>query len=348
MAEKKLGCSFLIVFLLFLEQVPASYSLANYNLSDYPWLQVGTYAKYWSGPGGSPDFVLPNGSLMIALSGEAHAIANMSWIVTQRTGDKVYLTMNYTISGAESTENDAKYPGRLTSFNFSTSLSLMMDVQTRMAYVNGKPEGIIDLWSDPAPTVGQLVSVGTVFVDGQAYNVTSSIKEISDCSVRITFGGPIESQGRTYWCVKNYHLEDDSFGYPNTYRIGWLNVTGGQEIWNGVDITPAWEPLEPFGTFDYYTGLAIQNVFLDFPVNRTVCQIINNSPVGCSYLSFSTALGEYFRSSALILVLVSTNAPLVPSDAGTTYEIPWLPVASVTALAVVSLSLVYLYRRRGG
>jgi hypothetical protein len=282
---------------------------------------------------------------MISLSGESVAVANMSWIVTQRTGDTVYLTMHYSISGAESTENDAKYLGRTTPFNFSTSLSVMMDVQTRMAYVNGRPEGILDLWADPVPSVGQSVSLGTVFVAAQAYNISSKTK-ISDCAAGSTFGGPIQSQGKTYWCVKYYHLEDGSFGFPNAYRIGWLNVSGGVEIWNGSNITPTWSPLTPFGTFDYYTGLAIQNTFLDFPINRTTCQIEDNSPVNCAYVSFGTAVGEYFRSSALGLTLVSTNAPIIPTETGSTYEIPWLLIASGTTLAVASFSVIYLYRRR--
>jgi hypothetical protein len=338
----KAGLLTLLIILLLLVPVQVALSSSSYNLSDYPWLQTGTYMRYQIfNIGTGPDFVLPNGTLLVGLA-YSSAQGNMTLVITNRSGDVVDLDINYSITG-NATAQGQMFP---TEYNYSTSIKVQVDIPTRMAYVDGKPEGIIPFWSVPLPTGGQSVLFSTVYVGGTPYNITANVDGPSDCTPNLILGPPMESQGKVYYCVKNYLLEDVAFGWPtSSSRFGWENMSGGFHFVGNVT-TPSWLPMSPIGSYDYYNGLALNFLIPDYSINQTVCFIVGNSPTNCAYVSFSTTLGEYFRTHGANMALASTNVPLIPTETGNTPQIPWLLVASATVIATVSLSLLYLRRRR--
>jgi hypothetical protein len=154
----KAGLLTLLIILLLLVPVQVALSSSSYNLSDYPWLQTGTYMRYQIfNIGTGPDFVLPNGTLLVGLA-YSSAQGNMTLAITNRSGDVVDLDINYSITG-NATAQGQMFP---TEYNYSTSIKVQVDIPTRMAYVDGKPEGIIPFWSVPLPTGGQSVLFSSV------------------------------------------------------------------------------------------------------------------------------------------------------------------------------------------
>lgn len=324
------------------------------NLSNYPWLQVGARATYSTLNGtnvfNAPSFVLANGTVLFALSSESWAEANLTWSVTNRTPDTATLNVTYSIAGADNPPppRDAKllYGTELVRFSYQKSIIIVVNLENNTASVDGSPEGIINFWSAPLPATGVSLTLGTVLVGSQTYQVSGAVVPLRGPIARPVF--PIV-RGEEYSVnLMGYDLTQEQFVQPLISRTAWLNTTGGGCDYNGTNhcvIPITHTALPPYADYDYFSGLALDFSVPEYQVARTVCQFANNTLYDCGYVPFGTSLGEYFRSGGATLWLISTNVQIgPPGTSANPYSAYWFAL-SVSAAVVVVGSVTYLWRR---
>lgn len=310
----------LVLFLL--GPVEATQQVTTKNLGDYPWLQQGSTATYTNIDMTGASFILPNGTVLINIDqAKEWANANLTWLITNRIDDVVSLNVTYKIMGIESGPRICPpCQPKPIKFAYHNSIIVNVDLHNNSATVDGKPEGTVPFWAAPLPAKGVPVVYGTVFVAGQAYDVSSpplSAGSPPSPFVRPGGGYPIVN-GRGYADSYIYLLAQQEFVFPNAdVRIAWLNYSVNACDYNGtnhcvrkIDHTP----LFPFGQYDYYTGLALQFTLPAYPWQYEVCRYVDNNLTDCGYVTYGTTLGEYFHSGAAPLYLLSTNVPIGPSS----------------------------------
>ncbi len=324
--------------LLFGNSVPF---IVTVNQSDFPWLKSGAYAEYSSlGITGSPGFVLPNGTFLRSFGTGCPCWANATllWDVKQRVGDSVFLIVNYSIRGQERTPNSvASIP-----FNFMTSLDMKIDVPTGMAYSDNKSEGIIGFWSVPLPSVGERITFGTTFIEGQAHNVSAVLGADGVCDNCGLPGTPIVNGVQFTGTLPQYYLPNSVFAAPLTGVFLGMNYTN--QVPAGY---PQYSPLEPSGGYDYYNGLAITFTIPEYSSARSVCDLDGNTTTNCRIATYSTTLGDYLRSYSGSLYLISTNIDLLPVSGGSQLPLGSETIVSVLVVAAVAaLSIIYYQHHR--
>lgn len=347
-------CWAALLFLLVSPSVEAgTVSVTVVNQGAYPWLVKGSYADYL---GGTADYVLPNGTLLLNLfhSGQLApsltANTSLDWSILNRTGDLAWMQMKYHTSGCDMSETQAmnydnnSYTGaKCTRFDFNTSLTMKVNVTNREAYIGGRPVGILNFWGPPL-IINQTTTVGTAFVNGVPYDLSSESSPVYSSSN--VLGGPTavnESGTVTHGPFMFYSLRQDTFGTGRNQTFGWIKTYGPQ----GISFLPK---AMPSGTYDYYSGLAFSFSQPEYPVPQIVCGVESGQPVNCRYTTYGTTLGSYFRGSQGRLSLNSTNIPIDPKGAGgltgSTSPVSLFDTALAVIAAVIAASLVVVYRQR--
>jgi hypothetical protein len=349
-----------IVLLLVSPSVEAgTVSVTVVNQAEYPWLVKGSYADYLGGVGG---YVLANGTLLLNLFSSSNLVptpsanTSLDWTILNRTGNVAWLQMQYHASGCDVSQEQAEnydksgYTGsKCTKFDFDTSLTLEVNIVTREAYVGGQSVGVINLWAPPL-LVNQTAPVGTAFVNGVRYDLASESSPLySTSSVLLSgaYGGPlaINESGTVYGGPFTvYLLGQATFGTGHNQTLGWLKVYGP----NGTAFFPK---TAPSGIYDYYNGLALTFSQPEYPIPQIVCSAENGQSTNCSYTTYATTLGSYFRSAGGDLFLNSTNIPVVPSQStggpsGPTLSSLLLDIVLVAVASVVIVSLGVIYWRQ--
>jgi hypothetical protein len=328
--------------------------------STYPWLVRGAYANYVDFPVGEiPYFVTTNGTLLLGFAPVGNGTvlpkppgghASLNWTVTNREGDTVWLEIGFHAYGCDYSYQQVKSNGNCTSYNFSTSLGISVNLTTNEAYVNGQPEGLLNFWEPPLLNGGTL-DFSTAFVGGEPFTVVGHAGAPGNSSMilglptngindtGVVYDGPYDA----------YFVGQATFGTGPDSQFGWENVTGalgGPQLFS----------LDPRGAYDYWNGLAYEFSIPSYPLNRTVCSISSGKAVGCQYTSYATTLGNYFRSGIGELGLVSTNIPLGPSQTSETSTLDVTPppffnqyvvIPIITIVAVALASFFLVVKRRG-
>jgi hypothetical protein len=339
--------------------VSSSGAVTSVNESNYPWLVKGAFANYTTGkliPGSDPPyFVVANGTILINYppskpirrplgTGEA----NMSWIVTKRTGDMVKLYVTFQTSGCQYSEAEFKGDGTCTPYNFSTSLYTEVNVTSGESYTNGEPSGFLNFWGPPLPSDGTTRTAGTVYLDGQPFDSSAVVTDVTTTAnshLIVTWAPPggISVSGTAFngpWAF--YELVPQSFATGANLTYGWLNVTvgGGSPTGaGGASLFSTASPLGPQGFYDYYNGLAYQFSMPDYPTGQTVCDLEGGKATNCQHTQYSTSLGSYFRSGDGVMNLVATNIQLnsIPPGGSSPGQQPSYLVYVVPAAALVLL-----------
>jgi hypothetical protein len=253
-------------------------------------------------------FVLPNGTVLFALTQNTWVEGNLSWQVISRAGNVVTLNLTYSIRGVEnappkysSDYNLVFLQHHVLRFDFNTSVVAEVDLQDNVARVGGKPAGVVNFWSSPLPKNKDTLPAGTAFVGNMSYVVNASAHVAKNTFFPVVTP---KVMGKAYsGVVSEFTLFQQDFVEPPTSRNAWLNTTS-----EGVSHTT----LPPFGYYDYYTGLALAFSVPSYPVQMSVCRFAHNATYDCGYVPYATSLGEYFRSELGSLYLVSTNVQVGP------------------------------------
>lgn len=335
------GIALVLFVLLVSGGLPLSVTV---NEASLPWLLPGTYADYTSGTpvGSPPEYVLPNGTILVGYgagcSSRCNAIADLSWVVTNRGTNYINMALNYSITGEELPKLDSL---TLIPFNFSVSLRLKVNIETGMAYIDGQPQGVIGLWAEPLPSESEAIVFGTIAMNGAMHNVTGIMNghSKSDIEPVMVNGSPFTGE------LDTYNLDDSNFGQPLTAVWAGENSTlvgfGGQP-------PPPYRNLPPSAFYDYYNGLAMGYTLPEYPVEATVCNLHSNVTTGCQVTTFSTALGQYLRTVSGSVYLSSTNISLLPGVSGSQPLSLYLQfsVGAVIAIAVVGTVIFFSTKRR--
>lgn len=338
------------VFLLLFLNLSKSSAVVTVNQSNFPWLQAGAYADYSSNYlGDHPWFVMPNGNLLIPITQGTLSLAELNWSVTERSGNLVYITVNYGIFGNENPQNwfnlKEANENYTIYFNYTISINIDVDVGSNMAYINNTPVGIINFWSSPLPAAGEEIAVGSIMLAGIPINVTGGASAVSQTNLPVA---PIVSGVAFEGSLKQYQLMNSMFVAPSSGKVGWESYSDQFFVNGSTDSEKAYTYLDPEGDFNYYNGLALSINVPDYPINRTVCELNNSYPSNCSDRSFGTTLGQYFRSVSGSLFLVRTNISLEPTGASSTSITPQWPVLLVAAAVLIfgiTGGVYYLSRR---
>lgn len=313
------------------------------NGSAFPWLVVGTYADYRSTSLFEPPyFVTTNGTLLLGSGGplpQGHVWLN--WTVTSRTGDMVGLNIGYHAYGCDYSEQQEENVEDCTPYDFATATGVVINLTTNEAYVDGQPQGIVNLWEPPL-TSGGTLNLGTAFVGAKPYTVVGNASAAVEYA---SVGGTYEvndsgtMKGPPFYA---YLITGITFGTGRNSTFGWEKsyAEGPESVFY----------LDPSGAYDYYNGLAYFFSIPDYPINQTVCDTSSGQPLNCQYTSYSTALGNFFRSGLGELSLVSTDVPLGPSQSATSTASPGgIPEFPNQFLAIAAVTLIlgsYLLLRR--
>lgn len=342
--------------------VAAAVSVTVVNQSDYPWLVKGSYADYL---GGQQDYVLPNGTLTIAgYTSIGFGIPTSSgnttldWIMLNRTGDSAWIQTSYHAYGCDSSEGQYNdyFKGNFTKplqcvkVDFGTSLTLRVDVPTGQAYVDGQPVGVFNFWAPPLLD-RQPAYVGTAFVGGVRYDLSANASAPSTTTSHSILSGAngnplaINESGTTYGGPFTYYtLAQSTFGTGPDSTFGWIKSVS--ENFNGnQSFTPK---VDPSGFYNYYNGLALQLSEPDYPVSQTVCGVENGQPANCSYTTYGTSLGTYFRGAGAELFLTATNVPLTPTESQPSPSQPGIHLLyyATPGIAVAAVVVFVLTKRK--
>ena len=350
-----LSCAALLLLLVSPPAEAGAVSVTIISQGGYPWLVKGAYADYL---GGTADYVLPNGTLLLNLFSSGQlvptrtAYTSLDWIMLNRTGDMAWLRVQYHTSGCDASQEQAEnydnssYTGsKCTKFDFATTLTMEVNVTSREAYIRGQPVGILSFWAPPL-IINQTATVGSAFVNGIRHDLLSESSPIYSTSN--VLGGPtaVNESGTTYHGpFLFYSLGQATFGTGRNQTFGWLKVYGPQ----GISFLPK---AMPSGTYDYYSGLAFSFSQPEYPIPQIVCGVESDQTVNCNYTTYGTTLGSYFRGSQGELYLNSTNIPINPKSngnpTGSTFPVSLLDatLAGVALVMVVSLGVVYWRRKR--
>jgi hypothetical protein len=257
----------------------------------------------------------------------------------------VEVNIGFRAYGCDYSQQQVKNNENCTPYNFNTTVEVSVNLTTNEAYVGGQPQGLVNLW-DPPLINGGTLNFGTAFVRGEPYTVVGNASAAESALLggvtEVNDSGVMKS-GPFYF----YGVTGVTFGTGPNLIVGWLHVSGG-----GRSVFY----LDPYGAYDYYNGLAYFFSIPDYPINRTVCNTSSGQAVNCQYTSFATALGNYFRSGAGELGLVSTNVPLGPGQTSETttssqtppfYAFPYVVVPAAIIIAGSLLALFYANRKRG-
>ncbi len=278
----------------------------------------GAFATYqYSSVGEPPAHVLNNGTVLLGVAPPPSSLhteawppatgtANMTWTVLSRTGEMAELNVSFESSGCEYSDGQTL----CTTFNFHNSVRVSVNVTNGESYVDGQPQGRLNFWAPPLLVQGQLY-LGSVFVGGSRIDSVGNIS----ASPKTSFGGtPIYVSGSEVQPPYNtYFVTPTTLGYsPSNYRYAWENISL-------VNLNHPNEVsgLGPSGYYDYYTGLALYMSGPEYPIRQTVCNVKNGGLSDCRYVSFGTALGDFFYTGDASFVLTSTNILLAPVESQT-------------------------------
>ena len=327
---------------------------------DYPWLVQGATADYISvNVGDPPHFITSSGQLLMLApakpgtpvinDGFGEGVASLNWTVASRTGNDVLLNVSFHASGCQDNEtaymvaNQTAAP--CTSYNFSTTISVLVNVTSDEASVGGINQGMLNFWEPPL-LENESVQSGSVIINQQQFISVANVGAPFESTGLILPGGtaPVDVSGTPYTSpIELYSLTPSTFGISSAYQIGWLhaNVT--------MPGTIHANPFGPQGIYDFSNGLAYEFSLPQYPINQTICTW---PAVDCELANVSTTLGEFFRSAAGTLLLTSTNIPLSATQTTPTnnqspsnsslYEIATI---AVSLLAIAGLAALVIRRR---
>jgi hypothetical protein len=335
---------------------------------DYPWLVQGAYADYITIYfGQAPWFVTSSGQLLMMapeLPGTPNnpvngwipgtGSASLNWTVLNRTDNYVSLGVAFHAAGCQDNETAYKIMNQsaapCTYYNYSSKITVLVNLTTNEAYVNGVDQGLLNFWNFPLIQRGTILD-GSVFVNQTRFDSSSNVSALLvSTSIALPPGmQSVKVSGIVYTNpITLYELTPSSFGIPNSnYRIGWLNGSGSVI---GSNIQES--PFGPFGYYDYYNGLAYMFSMPQFPIDQTICEFDHGQPMNCQLANVSTTLGLFFRSGLGTFLLRSTNISLGPDQqqsSGSQTNALLTETAEVTIpLAVIGIATFLIHRKRLG
>lgn len=287
------------------------------NESSYPWLAQGAYADYVGLNGEAPAFVLQNGTVLLGVQPpgstlpQSTANITLDWMVLNRTADMAWLSISFHIAGCEYSETEFKDDGNCTSFNFSHTQVVLVNVTDGESYINGQSQGRLSLWAPPLLVGGEVYS-GTAFVNGTAHDSLSNVTAYPSMNLGIPITTP---NGVVTGPYDVYQLIPTLFGFNGTKStFAWENVTLAGN--NGGKLITVFPISTPSGLYDYYNGLGIEISLPQYPINETVCDLGHGQVTDCQVTTYATTLGNFFRSASTTLALTSTNVPIGASQPG--------------------------------
>lgn len=262
----------------------------------------------------------------------------------------IWLNVTFYTAGCQYSKKEFEEGSPCTSYNFGTSITTEVDLASGESYTGGRSSGLIDFWGPPLPKDGDSGYLGTVFADDRPVNSSAVVGDVSSTAnnsrLIVAWAPPngINMSGSAFYGPYTfYQLIPATFGTGENYQYAWMNVSSSYSLGNQ---SASIFPLGPQGFYDYYNGLAYSFSLPDYPINRTVCAIYQESAVtDCRYTSYSTTLGDYFRSGQGILNLEATNIQLDPTQSNRLALFDTILVG-VAAVVTVSLSVVYWLRKR--
>lgn len=305
-------------------------SVTVVNEGDYPWLVPGAYANYTALNIGPPFFITSTGQMLDGTS-EAKGtpnnpvngwlpgsgVASLNWTVASRDGNNVSLIVSFLAKGCQ--DNVTAYLAAnqsiapCTYYNYSTGVTVLVNLTTNEAYVGGVDQGALDFWSQPLLANTTLQS-GSVIINGTIFPSMANISNVMPSSeVGWQVNGPpyVNVSGSLYKdTFPLYDAIGTTFSYNNANSsLGWLNSSATEVTGPNQTLIPR-TSIGPTGFYDYYNGLAYQFSIPQFPLDETICRY--DQPISyCSNVSnVSTTLGQYFRSADGFLQLTATNIVL--------------------------------------
>ena len=354
----------LLVLLTLMALLPsvnfASSAATIINESSFPWLVQGAYANYTSEVGSASAFVLQNGTVLLGVSPpgpptlpQGGANVSLDWMVLNRTNDMAWISIAFQVAGCEYSQNEDRDHQNCTPFGFSDTQVVDANVTDGEAYLDGESVGRLNLWGPPLTTGGTLYS-GTAFIGGAAYDSLANVTAYPSLNLGIRIVTPTGVDTGPY---NVYRVTPALFGTGRSSIYAWENISNATFIYNGTLLT-VFPMFAPSGIYDYYNGLAIQVSNPEYPINQTVCYIQDGKVEDCRVTTYSTTLGNFFRSGAAPLDLASTNIPLganqpTPASSnsnGQSYPANVSETTLIAAFAIVAsgvaLSGSYLLYRR--
>jgi hypothetical protein len=317
------------------------------NESSYPWLVPGAYASYFAPF--APFIVLPNGSLLasgVTPPGAMRSYAQtlLSWTVTNRSGGLVQLDVDFAANGCLYSEKNYLQENYAicTSYNYTRSLPISVNVMSDEAFVNGTQQGLINFWEPPLLSNGTIYS-GTMFLNGTEINSEAT----TTGNLRWNMGGQIDDSGKMISPpILSYSVEPDLYAVSSPSSIGWFK-TGSNVVIIGTKTSIAISPVGPFGYYDYYNGLALEFSGPSFPTVQTVCKLVSSGEAveGCQLMNYSTTLGNYFRVVLAEFVINSTNIQLLPpaSTSASGYS-GYIPITLAVSVVIAATGSLIAYR----
>jgi hypothetical protein len=313
---------------------------------DYPWLVQGATANYTSlSMGDPPLFVTSSGQLLMLApfkpgtpvinDGFGEGVASLNWTVASRTGNSVLLNVLFHTSGCQDNETASKVANQTaapcTSYNFSTSISVLVNVTSDEASVGGVYQGLLNFWGPPLLENASIQS-GSVIINQQQFVSVANVSAPFESTSLILPGGtaPVDVSGTPYTSpIELYSLTPSTFGISSDYQIGWLHANGT------MPGTIQANPFGPRGIYDFSNGLAYELSIPQYPINQTICTWPS---VDCELANVSTTLGEFFRSAAGTFLLRSTNIPLSATQTPTNNQ----PQSSSSLFEIVAVAVPLL------
>ena len=181
---------------------------------DYPWLVQGATADYISvNVGDPPHFITSSGQLLMLApakpgtpvinDGFGEGVASLNWTVASRTGNDVLLNVSFHASGCQDNEtaymvaNQTAAP--CTSYNFSTTISVLVNVTSDEASVGGINQGMLNFWEPPL-LENESVESGSVIINQQQFISVANVGAPFESTGLILPGGtaPVDVSGMPY------------------------------------------------------------------------------------------------------------------------------------------------------
>jgi hypothetical protein len=269
--------------------------------------------------------------------------AHLRWIVTNRTGEIVTLSLNFSARGCQYTEQNAikEFYTICTNYDFIKSVGLTVNVTDNEAYINDTAQGLINFWEPPL-LVNATIYSGTIFLNGTKVDSLATTNGPMNWNLgeQVNESGTIISPP-----FLSYSIEPVLYASTPPSKLGWLNVSSLVEI-RGTETSAIISPVGPSGYYDYYNGLALEFSVPSFPVVQTVCKQSSGQAVDCKLMNYSSTLGNLFRSGAGYFILNSTNIDLLPAQSGNSFGFyQYFPIIIAVAATVAAGALVLAYRR---
>lgn len=334
-------------------------------VGNYPWLVPGAYADYTIFYiGEAPFFVTPSGQLLMMAPEQPGTPNNpvngwlpgsgsgsLNWTVFSRLGNNISLVVSFNTVGCQDNftayqvANQSAAP--CTYYNYSSKVTVDVNLTSGDAYVNGVDQGLLDFWGPPLLPANATIFSGSVYIDQKRFDSLANVSTPFE-STDVAGNQPVNVSGTTYTSpIKLYGLFPTTFGEPNAnFRIGWLHSSGNETNAGHIVIE---EAFGPEGGYDYYNGLGYDLPLPQYPINQTICQYNHGQPTGCVLANVSTTLGQFSRSGGGTFLLSSTNIPLGPDQ-----EQQQSPVTQITVLlaaeiaiplVVIGIALFIFYRK---